>query len=336
MADLRRVRMVLAPLAAPSERVLVVEPELRGIHLLDLLEQELPATDRRRVRELLGSGAVRVNGAEVLSDRRLRLGDVVQVSVPELPARRAEGRPLPPVLFESGSALVIAKPAGVPVVPDRSGQDPGLHGRFEELRPGADLRVVHRLDRDTSGCLVLAKGLEAARHFDEMFRSGRMAKRYVALVHGVPGAAEFAMDAWLGPDPRRPGKVIAAAEERPGFRSAHTDARVVQSMSRHALLELRPGTGRGHQLRVHLQFAGHPIVGDLDYGGSPLLLSDLKRGYKLRSGVVERPLLARMFLHAAALTFPDLDGSPVSVEAPLPDDLAMALQKIERFDAGRR
>jgi RluA family pseudouridine synthase len=314
----------------------VVEADLRGIQLVDLLERELPPTHRANLRHLLGAGFVRVNGEVVLTSRRLRVGDVVQVAQVDLPPRLGAGKALPEVRFESATALVIGKPAGIPVVPDRSGQDQGIHGLLEALRPGADLRIVHRLDRDTSGCLLLAKGIEAARHFDLQFRESLVRKRYLALVHGVPGAAEFAIDVWLGPDPRRPGKVLAGEREKPGFRDAHTDVSVRASYGDHALLELRPSTGRGHQLRVHLASVGHPIVADGDYGGAPLLLSAIKRGYKLRPGVAERPLFGRMFLHAEGLAFTDVDGTSVAVETPLPEDLGKALKQLERFDQGRR
>ena len=100
----------------------------------------------------------------------------------------------------------------------------------------------------------------------------------------------------------------------------------------HTLVELEPETGRSHQLRVHLQAIGHPIAGDEDYGGEPLLLSRWKRRYKLRTGVVERPLLERMFLHAERLAFVDLDGTAVEVEAPMPDDLQKALRKVAEHD----
>lgn len=315
----------------------MVEADRRGVQLVDLLEQDLPPTHRANLRQLLAAGAVRLNGEVVLSSRRLRTGDIVQVAeVATLPARRAAARQLPEVCFESATALVVAKPAGMPVVPDRSGTDLGLHGLLETLRPGADLRVVHRLDRDTSGCLLLAKGLDAARHFDLQFRDALVRKTYLAVVHGVPVPESFPIEAWLGPDPRRPGKVVTGAVGEDGFKAACTEGAVRRALGRHALLELRPRTGRSHQLRAHLRSIGHPIVGDADYGGAPLLLSELKRGYKLRAGVAERPMLGRMFLHAMALAFTDLDGTPVAVEIALPDDLATALQKLERFDRGRR
>ncbi len=314
----------------------MVDTGLGGIQLTDFLERELPSSHRLQLRSLMGAGGVRVNGEVCLSSHRLHAGDVVQVRLDGASAPPTVPRALPEVRYESASVLVVAKPAGMPTVPDRSGRDPGLHGLLAVLRPGDDLRIVHRLDRDTSGCLLLAKGPEAARHFDEQFRGGLVAKTYEALVHGVPLQERFAIDAWLGPDRRRPGKVVAAASELPGFRAAHTDVLRQSTFSRHALLALHPTTGRSHQLRVHLQSVGHPIVGDRDYGGEPLLLSGLKTGYKLRAGVAERPLADRMFLHAARVAFADLDGAQVVVETALPADLATALQKLERFDDRRR
>jgi 23S rRNA pseudouridine955/2504/2580 synthase len=322
--------------------VLVVE--VRGTYLADMLQAHQPAVDAKRLRNLIADGLVRVNGQPCLNNRRLRAGDVVQVPTSHdgtrgpapTPPRPAAPPELPAVRYESAAVLVVSKPPGLTCVPDRSGLERGLHGLLQRLRPGEDLRIVHRLDRDTSGCLLLAKGIDAARHFDTEFRGHQVQKTYHALVHGVPAASAFAIDAWLGPDPKRPGKVVAGDRERSGFRSAHTDVARERAFGGHALLALRPTTGRSHQLRVHLASVGHPIVGDADYGGEALLLSALKSGYKLRPGVRERPLLGRMFLHAATLSFTDLDGTRVTVDDPMPPDLALVLAKLERFDERRR
>jgi 23S rRNA pseudouridine955/2504/2580 synthase len=311
----------------------VVDDRRAGVRLLDLLHRELPDVHPLDLRATLGDGAVRVNGEVRVADRALRAGDVVELLAVPRPRPRGAASVAATtelqVLFESAHALVVAKPAGLPTVPDRSGAQRGVHGLLGALRPDADLRIVHRLDRDTSGCLLLAKGVDAARHFDREFRGGRVHKTYVAVVHGVPPRPQFAIDAWLGADRRRPGKVVASATQQPGFRAAHTEVTCRATFARHALLELRPTTGRGHQLRVHLQSVGHPIAGDLDYGGEPLLLSRWKPGYKLRPGTSERPLTPRMFLHAAHVTCADVDGSTIDVEAPLPDDLARALHQLE-------
>lgn len=318
----------------------MVERELAGVRLLDLLARQWPDARRADLHQLLGAGEVSVNGVDCVSDRRLRLGDVVLLGSAPAPRRAAPvgegGAASLEVLAETATALVVHKPAGVPTVPDRSGKDPGVHGQLVTLRPGDDLRIVHRLDRDTSGCLVLAKGLEAARHFDDRFRGGAVEKRYVALVEGAVAEDERLIDAWLGPDRRRPGRVVASDRERKGFRAARTRLAVRQRFARYTLVALRPETGRGHQLRVHLASIGHPIVCDSDYGGEALLLSRLKPDYKKRTGVDERPLLTRMFLHAERIAFEDVDGQRVAVEAPLPEDLALALRAVEKHQSRRR
>lgn len=317
----------------------MVEAEVRGIRLFDFLARMLPGLRGAAARQLVAAGDVTVNGEECLHDRRLRVGDVVM-----LPATAGAGpvaarqprRPEPlVVLAETATAVVVDKPPGLPTVPTRDGRDGGVHAQLEALRPGEDLRIVHRLDRDTSGCLLLAKGLAAAQHFDRQFAGGLVQKTYVAVVDGAPLQDEFVVERWLGPDPRRPGKVVVGTAGSRGFRDARTLVTVRQRFSRHALLELRPQTGRGHQLRVHLASLGHPIVADADYGGRPLLLSELKTEYKLRPGVAEKPLLSRLFLHAERLALDDVDGRRLDVRAPLPADLEQALQRLLRFDQTR-
>lgn len=317
----------------------MVESDLAGIRLLDLLARSHPEAHLGDLRQLVASGEVSVSGDTCLHDRKLRLGDVVMLG--RLPVGRKRGDRsrkqslgasglAEAVLVETESALVVAKPPFVPSVPDRSGKEPGVHGMLRELRPDQDLRIVHRLDRNTSGCLVLAKGLAAARHFDQEFRERRVRKTYVALVTGVPTVDVQDVDLLIGPDPRRPGRVITRTTKRNGFREAHTTVVVRRRFHRHALLELRPTTGRGHQLRVHLQSIGHAIVCDEEYGGERLLLSRLKADYKKRTGVDERALLQRMFLHAERVAFVDVDGAEVVAEAPLPEDLAVALRHVEK------
>jgi 23S rRNA pseudouridine955/2504/2580 synthase/23S rRNA pseudouridine1911/1915/1917 synthase len=114
-------------------------------------------------------------------------------------------------------------------------------------------------------------------------------------------------------------------------RAAFTAVEVVERFKGYTLLRLRPTTGRGHQLRVHLRHLGHPIAGDRDYGGKLVFLSSFKRGYKIRRGVVERPLLSHMFLHANRIVFPSVSGDRVTAEAGLPDDLEMVLTKLRLF-----
>lgn len=276
-----------------------------------------------------------------MHDRKLRVGDVVILTAPL--AERASTRrgkasttvSLPELLLETDSVLVVAKPAGVPAVAGVGGAS-GVLGQMRKARPDDDLRVVHRLDRQASGCLLLAKGLSASRYLELELREGRIDESYVALVTGVPAQDQQDIEAWLGPDRRRPGMVVTGDRGRTGYREALTNVRVRQRFARHALVALRPSTSRGHQLRVHLSSIGHSIVCDEGYGGERLLLSRLKPDYKMRPGVVERPLLQRMFLHAERVAFVDADGNNVVAEAPMPEDLAVALRHVEKYTSTRR
>jgi RluA family pseudouridine synthase len=325
-------------LSPAARQVLTVPQALHGVLLQDFLARSLPDADRARLRGIQARGGVRVNGMPAARNRRLLAFDHVELlAEPGDLAPRPKAAPAAPiaVLFASATALVVDKPAGLTTVPDRSGAEGGVHARLRELRSAGDLRIVHRLDRHTSGCLLLADGLAAAQHFDAAFRSHAVHKRYLALVHGAVARSEFAIDRWLGPDPRRPGRMLTSAAAKKGYRTARTRGEVVQALGDLTLLRLYPETGRSHQLRAHLAAIGHPIVGDADYGGRPLLLSEHKHGYKLRRGVAERPLLARPFLHSEQLEFVDVDGTPVTVDAPLPDDLRMALARLASHGTAR-
>lgn len=325
--------------ADSDERPLELQPRASGVRLLDFLYGQWPAVARVYLRRLIQSGDVRVNGQVATPQQRLAAADLVEVTArgpvsrwPRRPPPRSESSAAElPVLFEDDTMLVVSKPAGLLSVPDRGNRERGVHGRLRESRPDQDLRIVHRLDRDTSGCLALAKGLEAARHLDRSFRSGAVRKRYLALVVGrVSGS--HTVQAPLGPDRRRPGRIRVVRAGSKGAREAHTDFEVLERFRRHSLLVAWPRTGRSHQIRVHLRHLGHPVVADADYGvGASLFLSEIKRNYKRRPGVAEKPLLTRMFLHAAELWLPHPDGRTMHAEAPLPDDLATVLRKLRSF-----
>ncbi len=316
-----------------------VSSESHGARLQDVLALRWPHADRAFFRLLAESGGVKVNCMDVDHGRvRVQEGDQIAVDVgeQEIPAARTvRSKGIDPgsipVLFENDEYLVVDKPAGLYSVPARFGGDLGLHGLLESMRPGQDLRIVHRLDRDTSGCIALAKGLDAARGFDAALQEGKVEKNYSALVEGNVRRAHFTVDTPLGPDPRRPGKVVAVLPGTKKARDARTEVFVVEAFRRHTLVRLVPHTGRGHQLRVHMASKRHPLVGDRDYGGHPFMLSSIKSKYKHRKGVAERPLLAKMFLHAETLAFPSLDGSLIDVRAELPRPLHTVLEKLRRF-----
>ncbi len=324
-----------AALPAVVQR-LFIEPEDRRIRVEDVLARRFPTADRRFLRRAIRAATVTVNGEPTQPQARLAVSDVVELrfAAASVPARtRAETGALD-VLYEDDDLLVVDKPAGMPTVPDRAGKYRGVHGELTALRPDDDLRIVHRLDAGTSGCLVLAKGLAAARAMDRAFRAGEVEKEYQALVFGELLRPEMALRRSLGPDRRRPGRIRVVDPDSKGARSAHTDVERLERFQRYTLVAARPRTGRSHQIRVHLAAAGHGIIGDPDYGGRrALLLSDIKPGFKLRRGVAETPLLSRMFLHAVSIAVPSpgSSGSVVRASAPLPAALTRVLDKLRKF-----
>lgn len=342
-----------SPRSTVTELTQTVPDELSGVRLQDFLERTWPAADRVFLRRLVRDGLATVNYTAVQGQKRLKPGDFVRVELPDelddLPQHRdrAAGADVDadvpdtlPVLAETDFCLVLDKPAGLPCVPDRAGRTPGVHGVLPTLREDEDLRIAHRIDRWTSGCLVIAKGLEGARWLDRMFRDRAVQKEYLALVEGVVRRDSFVIDRALGPDRRRPGKVVVVRPGQKGAREAVTEVEVAERFAAHTLLRVRPRTGRGHQIRAHLRSTGHPIVADVDYGARGALnLSDIKRGYKARAGAIERPLLERMFLHAWRVAVPRPDGGPpLEAESPLPVDLGRVVEKLRRFSvrAARR
>ena len=246
-----------------------------------------------------------------------------------------------PVLFEDDHLLALDKPAGLPVSPSREAPDPAqpnlvrlLHDAIAAGKPWvkerqlAYLSHVHRLDEETSGVLVLAKSKVMLVALANFFGQEKPTLRYTALVHGIPAQDRFAVNARLGPHPAKPGM----SRVDPKGKRAETLFEVAEKFAAHTLLRCLPRTARPHQVRVHLQNTGLPIVGDLLYGGQPLLLSRLKRAYRLKPGREERPLLTRVALHAEELTLPHpVTGETLTITAPWPKDLRVAVKYLREF-----
>jgi 23S rRNA pseudouridine1911/1915/1917 synthase len=276
----------------------------------------LTGWSRREVELLVDAGSVLVDGRTVAKSRRLERDDIVEVlDEPAVP-----GRPQPDpsitiaVRYEDRDLVVLAKPAGLVVHPGAGHPDGtlvnGLLARYPELaevgdpaRPG----IVHRLDRDTSGLLVVARTEAAYDGLVAMLADHDVERRYTALVWGRPDATRGVIDAPIGRSVRRPTRMAV----REGGRGARTNYEVVAEYPEPgvSLLECRLETGRTHQIRVHLQAIGHPVVGDAAYGGARAALT-----------------LGRPFLHAGALAFAHpVTSVPVSVTEELAPELAEVL-----------
>jgi 23S rRNA pseudouridine955/2504/2580 synthase/23S rRNA pseudouridine1911/1915/1917 synthase len=248
------------------------------------------------------------------------------------------------ILAQTDDWVAVAKPAGLATIPGRGEDDSVLErlGRQLGLPSGGSLdarvRVVHRLDKHTSGVLLFAKHAAAQRHLSHQFQNNAVRKEYLALVVGRPSEQHGEVDAPLARHPVSPQRMAVV---RHGGRPARTAWRVDETFRQFTLLRVFPRTGKTHQIRVHLQSVGMPLAIDPLYnaprggGGlseTGLLLSSFKRGYRPAAGEVERPLIERLTLHAQKLGFKDVSGADAEVEAPLPKDFRSALNMLRKYD----
>ena len=302
---------------------LEIAPEDGAQRLDRWFKRHYPAIGHGRLEKLLRTGQIRVNGKRARAGTRLEAGDRVRVPpLPEGGEDRAPRRAAPPmdeadvdmvqsaVIYRDGNMIALNKPAGLPV---QGGSRVARHldAMLDALRfDAADApRLVHRLDRDTSGVLLLARHAAAARELTALFRSRQLQKLYWALVIGVPKPAQGRIDAPLAKRQVGAGeRVIATAE---GGQRAITDYTLIETAGRRlSWLALMPRTGRTHQLRAHTASVfGHPVVGDGKYGGE----AAFPAGFE-----------PRLHLHARALALPRPGGKALVLTAPLPPHMAAA------------
>ena len=287
--------------ARPQARWLVVGEESEAQRIDNFLLRELKGVPKSHVYRVLRSGEVRVNSGRVKPDYRLRIGDRVRLPPIRTAAKPPAARPLDlPIVFEDAALLVIDKPSGV-AVHGGSGVSFGVIESLRVSRPQAKfLELAHRLDRDTSGLLIVVKKRSALVELHRMLREGEVRKVYLAVVkgeYGGPREIKASLHKYVtGSGERR----VAIQED--GM-AAVTRVKKLKTSSAFSLLEVELLTGRTHQIRVHLAHAGHPVVGDDKYGDFAL----------------NRTLKTRLLLHAAKLSFRHpVSGEPVKLASPLP------------------
>jgi RluA family pseudouridine synthase len=237
---------------------------------------------------------------------------------------------LPPILYEDDALLAFDKPGGLLVAPDWRDKSRENLMALVQAALGSQVVNVHRLDADTSGVLLCAKTKPALDFLSGQFQGRTVDRLYHSLVAGQPALDEFTVELALAPDERHPGRMqVVKKGGKPGV----TRFRVLARFRGCAWLECRPLTACMHQLRVHLAATGTPILGDAFYGtAAPLLLSSFKRGYKGREN--EKPLLARLALHASELTLAHpVTRERITLRAPLPHEFEVALKYLRKFAA---
>ncbi len=271
---------------------------------------------RSRLHSLIAEGMVTLNGAAGRPSQRVRAGDRVTLIVPAPRVADVSPQPIPlTVVYQDAELIVVDKPAGLSVHPGPGHPDgtlvnallalcPDIQGVGGVIRPG----IVHRLDKDTSGLMVVAKTESVHRNLSEQIKARKVDKGYLALAIGVPDPPQGRVDAPISRDPRHRKRMAVVL----GGRDSRTAYRVLERIAGYSLLELDLETGRTHQIRVHLAYLGHPLLGDGVYG---------KRS----------PLLERHFLHAHRLGFQHpLSGETLELRSELPPDLAQVVEELRR------
>jgi 23S rRNA pseudouridine955/2504/2580 synthase len=291
--------------------------EAAGQRIDNYLLGELGGVPRSRVYGMLRKGEVRINGGRVKPDYRLSAGDVVRIppwhgpaaGEPTLPSRGVLERLASRIIYQDANLIVIDKPAGT-AVHGGSGIEHGIIEAFRALLPEErNLELVHRLDRDTSGCLLLAKHRAALLELHAAFRDGTVAKTYDVLVYGTWPRKLRTVRAHLEKYVTRSGerRVRVVPEGKP----SRTEFSLVETAKSASWLKAHPHTGRTHQIRVHCQVSDHPVVGDEKYASEQQVAESRAMG------------IERLCLHASAVSIP-IGGGMRRFEAPLPEDFAAA------------
>ncbi|MEN8170972.1 MAG: 23S rRNA pseudouridine(955/2504/2580) synthase RluC [Pseudomonadota bacterium] len=308
---------------APSVRMVEVDEGSAGQRIDNFLLKTLKGVPKTRIYRILRKGEVRVNKKRIKPAYRLNLGDMVRIPPvrvsdkpePARPADRVLKQLSESVIYEDDGLLVLNKPSGL-AVHGGSGLSYGVIEGLRALRPDARfLELAHRLDRDTSGCLVIAKKRSVLRAYHTLLREGGMDKVYLALMMGRWKGGGRRIDAPLRKNELKSGeRVVRVSKDGKPSLSKFTPITIYKDCS---LMRVKLITGRTHQVRVHAQYSGHPIAGDGKYGDAAFNREMSGRGLK------------RLFLHAAELHFTLPEHGTVHVEAPLDENLQTLLDNLE-------
>lgn len=312
---------------APKVKMLEVTDDEAGQRLDNYLATRLKGTPKSLIYRIIRKGEVRINKGRAKPDRKLAAGDLVRVPPVRVADAKVPARPSDTltellneaILFENDALIVVNKPSGL-AVHGGSGISLGLIEALRQIRPeNRFLELVHRLDRDTSGCVMVAKKRSMLKFLQDALRqAGGIDKQYFALVEGRWPNRRQHVEAPLRRNELQSGERIVRVDIT--GKASRTEFAIVKRYALATLVRAKPITGRTHQIRVHALHAGHPIVGDDKYGRDDFNKQMRQMGFK------------RLFLHAAALRIPTLDGAWLEVEAPLPDELSRALAGLDPDD----
>jgi len=300
-------------------RIVEIGPERDGQRVDNALMTLLKGVPRSLVYRILRTGQVRINGKRAKPETRLALGDMLRIPPVRVAEREENVAPsgmvkavADSVIFEDKHFLVIDKPVGIAA----HGGSGVSHGAIELLRaarPNEHLELVHRLDRDTSGVLVLARSRSGLTGLQALIRDNDVVKQYLCLMTGTPRKAKFDVNAPLLKSVLHGGERMVRVDD--GGKPSLTFFQELEQYPGSRLMQATLGTGRTHQIRVHAQYVGHPLAGDPKYGDE-----EANKRFRAKG-------LKRMFLHASRMSF-DLGGKNYDFSAPLPDDLKAFLDNL--------
>lgn len=298
--------------------ILMVQPGTDSIRLDKYINERRPEISRSQAQRLIDEGQVTVNGTNSRASYKITSGDQISINIPPPPSSALSPENIPlKIIYEDNDVIVVDKPAGLTVHPAPGHPEhtlanailshlPEIPDTGEWQRPG----IVHRLDKDTSGLIIIAKNNQAHQKLTEQFKARTVKKIYLTLVKGKVTPDRGTIEAPIGRD-RSHREKMAVTDSSHG-REARTRYKVIKHIGNYSLLEAMPETGRTHQIRVHLAAIGYPVVGDKVYG-------------------VKSPLLDRQFLHAHRVKFQlPASGKEIEFSSELPPDLAETLDQITK------
>lgn len=320
-----------------NQTTLEVTGSWRGCLLDEYLSAHWPDIAKGRLRDLIRSGAINIEGIAVLPSTRLKEGQVVLVEHDMSQEKRIKTANIKlEILYQDEHLVAVNKPAGIPVEPSRWGEHPlhlsGALLHWAQQSSTGPLhnrpRALHRIDLGTTGVMLYALSLEAEQYYRTLFSEGGVEKIYHALVIGEVHA-DGIIDSPLAPDARRGGLMRVYKRGK----NSLTEYKTIKLFDGYTLVEARPKTGRTHQIRVHMSSIGHPLIVDPRYGGGDHFnLSQIKRNYRPKQGRPEKPMISHLTLHAHEVKLPIFkDGKTLQIKAPYPKDFDLTLRNLNKW-----
>jgi 23S rRNA pseudouridine955/2504/2580 synthase/23S rRNA pseudouridine1911/1915/1917 synthase len=310
-----------------------ISSEYAGYTLYDYLKNQLPEYSSNIIKKMFHNHIVLLNQHKMESFDRVCENDVIRILIPsQQEAEYPTQAPNFDVLFENEQFLVVNKPAGIPVIPERWVHEHHFKDGIvfhlekngeEKIEP----RIVHRIDKETSGAVLVAKNEQMERYLSKLFESHAIEKEYLAIVAGVP-ADSGRIELPIAQANKYSTKMIVSPTGKPAI----TTYELVEVLGDFSLLKVKIETGRTHQIRVHLASQGYPLAVDSMYGyRNAIRLSEIKASYRPKKFEAERPIISRLTLHAHKISFTLPNEEPFSVEAPIAEDMQTLIKMLRKY-----